>query len=52
MPGDVKSYTDTEKPVSKSDNKVKLGKYDLIKPFTVQELKVHFANPKAFKHVS
>lgn len=52
MPGDVKSYTDTEKPVSKSGEKVKYGKYDLIKPFTMQELRVHFVNPKPFKQVS
>ncbi|GIL70757.1 hypothetical protein Vretimale_3842 [Volvox reticuliferus] len=46
----VKSYTD-EKPVSKSDNKIKYGKYDLIKPFTVKELSVHFENNKPFKHI-
>lgn len=52
MPGEVKSYTDTEKPVSRTGEKVKYGKYDLIKPFTMTELKVHFGNPKPFKHVS
>ncbi|PNH06279.1 hypothetical protein TSOC_007366 [Tetrabaena socialis] len=46
----IKSYTE-EKPVSKSDNKIKYGKYDLIKPFTVKELSVHFENNKPFKHV-
>ncbi|GFR43910.1 hypothetical protein Agub_g5044, partial [Astrephomene gubernaculifera] len=46
----VKSYTD-EKPVTKSDNKIKYGKYDLIKPFTVRRLSVHFENNKPFKHV-
>ncbi|KAG2439265.1 hypothetical protein HXX76_004626 [Chlamydomonas incerta] len=47
----VKSYTDSEKPVSKSDNKIKYGKYDLIKPWTLQELSVHFENNKPFKHI-
>lgn len=45
------SHTE-EKPVSKSDNKVKYGKYDLIKPFTVLPLKLHFENGKPFKHVT
>ncbi len=38
--------------MSKSDNKIKYGKYDLIKPFTVLPLKLHFENGKPFKHVS
>ncbi|EFJ50952.1 hypothetical protein VOLCADRAFT_103748 [Volvox carteri f. nagariensis] len=46
----VKSYTE-EKPVSKVDNKIKYGKYDLVKPFAVKELSVHFENNKPFKHV-
>ncbi|KAG2453544.1 hypothetical protein HYH02_001763 [Chlamydomonas schloesseri] len=47
----VKSYSDSEKPVSKSDNKIKYGKYDLIKPWTLKELSVHFENNKPFKHI-
>ncbi|KAG2498961.1 hypothetical protein HYH03_003150 [Edaphochlamys debaryana] len=48
--GKVMSYTE-EKPVSKSDNKIKYGKYDLIKPWSTAELKVHFENTKPFKHI-
>ncbi len=48
----VKSYTDAHKPVSKSDNKVTFGKYDLIKPFTLEQLRVHFENNKPFRKVS
>lgn len=47
----VKSFTQ-EKPSVKSDSKIKYGKYDLVKPFTMKELRVHFENMKAFKTVS
>lgn len=50
--GSIKSFTDSEKPSSKPDsNKLKLGKYDLIKPWTVAPLRVHFENNKPFKQV-
>mmetsp|Transcript_5675 Transcript_5675/g.12553 ORF Transcript_5675/g.12553 Transcript_5675/m.12553 type:complete len:602 (+) Transcript_5675:38-1843(+) len=48
----IKSYTDTEKPVSKSDNKVTYGKYDLIKPFTISGMRVHYESSKSFKKVT
>ncbi|MEW5299648.1 MAG: hypothetical protein WDW36_002642 [Sanguina aurantia] len=47
----VKSFTQ-EKPSSKSDSKIKYGKYDLVKPFSIKELRVHFENMKAFKTVT
>jgi oligosaccharyltransferase complex subunit alpha (ribophorin I) len=47
----VKSYTDTEKPVAKSDNKLKFGKYDLVKPWTVKPLYLHYEHNKPFKKV-
>ncbi|KXZ52725.1 hypothetical protein GPECTOR_8g119 [Gonium pectorale] len=46
----IKSYTE-EKPVSKTDKKIKYGKYDLIKPWTTKQLSVHFENGKSFKHM-
>ncbi len=51
-PGPILSYTNEEKPVNAADKRVTFGKYDLIKPFTQTEMKVHFENGKAFKHVS
>eukprot|EP00199_Chlamydomonas_sp_CCMP681_P000252 CAMPEP_0119107630 /NCGR_PEP_ID=MMETSP1180-20130426/11512_1 /TAXON_ID=3052 ORGANISM="Chlamydomonas cf sp, Strain CCMP681" /NCGR_SAMPLE_ID=MMETSP1180 /ASSEMBLY_ACC=CAM_ASM_000741 /LENGTH=603 /DNA_ID=CAMNT_0007093147 /DNA_START=8 /DNA_END=1819 /DNA_ORIENTATION=- len=47
----VESYTNDEKPVAKAESKIKYGKYDLIKPWTLKPLRVHFENDKAFKEV-
>lgn len=47
----VKSFTESPGPVAKDANKVKYGKYDLIKPWTVEPLRLHYENPKQFKQV-
>ncbi len=47
---DIKSFTQ-EKPVLNKDTRVTFGRYDRIEPFTLKEMKVHFANMKPFKQV-
>lgn len=49
--GNVKSYTE-EKPVTKADSKIKYGRYDMIKAFSLKELNVHFEQTKPFKQVA
>lgn len=46
----AESYTE-ESPVSKTDSRIKYGKYDLIKPWTMKPLRLHFENDKPFKQV-
>jgi hypothetical protein len=48
--GDIKGHTD-EKPFMKKDSRITFGRYDSVKPFTVKELRLHYANMKAFKQV-
>ena len=46
----IKSFTD-EKPTVKKGDRVKYGKYDLIKPFTLSEMRLHYENKLPFKQV-
>ena len=47
----VKSYTDSVKPVTKSDSKVRFGKYDKVEPFTLEPMRLHYENQKPFSMV-
>ncbi len=37
--------------MSQTDNKIKYGKYDLVKPWSSSPLRVHYENTKPFKKV-
>mmetsp|Transcript_29006 Transcript_29006/g.78111 ORF Transcript_29006/g.78111 Transcript_29006/m.78111 type:complete len:619 (+) Transcript_29006:95-1951(+) len=46
----VKSFSESPSPVTKMDgNKYKYGKYDLVKPWSVAEMRLHYENNKPFK---
>jgi hypothetical protein len=50
----VKSFTESPAPVTRLDgnnSKYKYGKYDLVKPWSVAEMRLHYENNKPFKQV-
>jgi hypothetical protein len=47
----VKSYTDDLEPVTKTDKVIKYGKYDLIQPWSLHELRAHYESGRPFRKV-
>jgi hypothetical protein len=48
----VISYTKEPGPVAKSDKSLKYGKYDLVKPWSLVPIQVHYETNRPFKKVS